>query len=234
MDALCEQVKDVKYDFVIFNGDVIDDPKNEQQAVTSLSYYNNKVGADRIPVFYLRGNHEIRNAYSIQLRELFDYVGDKTYGAFSWGNTRFVLLDCGEDKADSSPVFYGLNDFAKLLDDQIGFLKKEFASKEFKKAEKRILVHHVPLFGENKGSYTPGLQLWGDMLAKAPLHVSINAHTHEFEYLPQGKDGNHYPVVIGGGYSKESATVMILQKKASLLTLKVLDCAGKELLNLNL
>lgn len=233
LDALCEQVKDVKYDFVIFNGDVIDDPKNEQQAVTSLSYYNNKVGADRIPVFYLRGNHEIRNAYSIQLRELFDYVGDKTYGAFNWGDTRFVLLDCGEDKADSSPVFYGLNDFAKLLNDQTGFLKKEFASKEFKKAEKRILVHHVPLFGKNKGSYTPGLQLWGDMLAKAPLHISINAHTHEFEYLPQGKDGNHYPVVIGGGYSKADATVMILQKKGSLLNLKVLDCTGKELLNQN-
>ena len=82
-----------------------------------------------MPVFYLRGNHEIRNAYSIQLRELFDYVGDKTYGAFNWGDTRFVMLDCGEDKPDTTWVYYGLNDFSQLRQDQIGFLKEELNSK---------------------------------------------------------------------------------------------------------
>ena len=36
----------------------------------------------------MRGNHEIRNAYSIGLRDHFDYVGDKTYASFNWGDTR--------------------------------------------------------------------------------------------------------------------------------------------------
>lgn len=48
--------------------------------------------------FFMRGNHEIRNAYSIGLRNHFDYVDNKIYGAFNWGNTRIVMLDCGEDK----------------------------------------------------------------------------------------------------------------------------------------
>lgn len=55
MAALCEQVKDCRYDFVIFNGDCIDDPANEQESVRSLSFYNDKVGASEVPVFYLRG-----------------------------------------------------------------------------------------------------------------------------------------------------------------------------------
>lgn len=101
----------MKYDFVVFNGDCIDDPANHDEATCFLSELNETVGADRVPVFYIRGNHEIRNAYSIGLRSLFDYVGDKTYGAFNWGDTRIVMLDCGEDKPDTHWVYYGLNDF---------------------------------------------------------------------------------------------------------------------------
>lgn len=228
MEALYDQVKDVKYDFVIFNGDCIDDPANEREAVRSLSFFNDKVGAHQIPVFYLRGNHEIRNAYSIQLRELFDYVGNKTYGAFSWGDTRFVMLDCGEDKPDDHWVYYGLNDFTQLRSDQVGFLKTELNSKEFKKADKRVLVHHVPLYG-NTDKYQPCLELWGDLLKKAPFNVSVNAHTHRYAFHPKGSVGNNFPVFVGGGYSLQDATVMVLKKTGHRMTIQVLNTKGEVL-----
>ena len=66
------------------------------------------------PDFLYAGNHEIRNAYSIGLRDHFDYVGDKTYASFNWGDTRIVMLDCGEDKPDDHWVYYGLNDFTQI------------------------------------------------------------------------------------------------------------------------
>lgn len=228
MEALYDQVKNVGYDFVIFNGDCIDDPVNEREAVHSLSFFNNKVGAHHIPVFYLRGNHEIRNAYSIQLRELFDYVGNKTYGAFSWGDTRFVMLDCGEDKPDDHWVYYGLNDFTQLRSDQVGFLKTELNSKEFKKADKRVLVHHVPLYG-NTDKYQPCLELWGDILKKAPFNVSVNAHTHRYAFHPKGSVGNNFPVFVGGGYSLQDATVMVLKKTGHRMTIQVLNTKGEVL-----
>lgn len=232
MDRLCDQVKDVKYDFVFFNGDCIDDPADEEEAVAFLSYFNDKVGACRVPVFYLRGNHEIRNAYSIQLRALFDYVGDKTYGAFNWGDTRFVMLDCGEDKPDSTGVYYGLNDFSQLRLDQIGFLREELASEVFKKAGKKVLIHHIPVFG-NTDDYQPCKELWGELLSVAPFHVAINAHTHRFAYHPA--DSSHsFPVVVGGGYSLKSATVMILSRKGKDMKLTVLDSSGKILKELML
>lgn len=228
-DALYDQVKGEKYDFVFFNGDCIDDPNNEDEAVFSLSYFNDKVGADRVPVFYLRGNHEIRNAYSIGLRGLFDYVGDKTYGAFNWGDTRFVMLDCGEDKPDSTWVYYGLNDFTQLRNDQVGFLKEELSSKAFKKADKRVLIHHIPIYGSASKRYNPCRELWGKQLDKAPFNVAINAHTHRYAYHEAGADGQSYPVVVGGGYSMKGATVMVLTKKGKEMRLKVLSPAGEVL-----
>lgn len=232
LDALYDQVKDTKYDFVFFNGDCIDDPNDEAEAVHSISYFNNKVGADRVPVFYLRGNHEIRNAYSIGMRNLFDYVGDKTYGAFNWGNTRFVMLDCGEDKPDSTWVYYGLNDFTQLRADQTEFLKTELASKSFKNAEKRVLIHHIPIY-QHPDRNVPCLELWGKLLGKAPFNVAVNAHTHEHEVYPAGKE-HGFPVVIGGGYSLEGATVMVLEKKGKDMTLKVMNTQGKVLTELKL
>lgn len=124
LQALYSHVRDIPYDFVVFNGDCIDDPADHDEATAFLSELNSTVGAADVPVFYLRGNHEIRNAYSIGLRALFDYVGDKTYGAFNWGDTRIVMLDCGEDKPDSTWVYYGLNDFSGLRKEQVGFLEK--------------------------------------------------------------------------------------------------------------
>lgn len=233
LQALFQQVKDVDYDFVVFNGDCIDDPTNHEQATRFLTELNETVGASDVPVFYLRGNHEIRNAYSIGLRSLFDYVGDKTYGAFSWGDTRFVMLDCGEDKPDTHWVYYGLNDFSDLRRAQAGFLKEELASKAFKKASKRVLIHHIPVYGMGDG-YNPSLAEWGDLLKKAPFAVCLNAHTHRFNYIPKGEDGNAFPVVVGGGPSMKGAVVMILQKQGDSLTLRALDTEGNEKLMLDL
>ena len=224
--ALLKQVENVNYDFVVFNGDCIDDPANHEQATRFVKLLTESVHGDRIPTFFMRGNHEIRNAYSIGLRKHLDYVGGKTYGAFNWGDTRIVMLDCGEDKTDDHKEYSGLNDFTQLRHEQVGFLQEELASKAFKKADKRILIHHIPLYGCDNLCK----DLWEPLMKKAPFHVAINAHTHQFAHHPKGSLGNNYPVIIGGGNSLKNATVMILEKKKGELKIKVLNTEGKILL----
>ncbi|MFG6410978.1 MULTISPECIES: endonuclease/exonuclease/phosphatase family protein [Bacteroidaceae] len=228
--ALCKQIQNVDYDFVVFNGDCVDDPVDHNQATTFISELTEGVHGDRIPTFFMRGNHEIRNAYSIGLRDHYDYVGDKTYGSFNWGDTRIVMLDCGEDKLDSHWVYYGLNDFTQLRNEQVDFLKKELSAKEFKKAKKRVLIHHIPLYGNDGVNLCA--DLWTNLLEKAPFNVSLNAHTHKYAFHPKGELGNNYPVVIGGGYKMDSATVMILEKKKDKLRIKVLNVKGEILLDI--
>lgn len=228
--SLCQQIKNVNYDFVVFNGDCVDDPVDHNQATSFISELTEGVCGGRIPTFFMRGNHEIRNAYSIGLRDHYDYVGDRTYGSFNWGDTRIVILDCGEDKPDDHWVYYGLNDFTQLRNEQVDFLKKELSSKEFKKAGKRVLIHHIPLYGNDGKNLCANL--WTKLLEKAPFNISLNAHTHKYAYHPKGELGNNYPVIIGGGYKMDGATVMILEKKKDELRVKVLNAKGKILLDI--
>ena len=115
------------------------------------------------------------------------------------------MLDCGEDKPDDHWVYYGLNDFTQLRNEQVDFLKKELSSKEFKKAGKRVLIHHIPLYGNDGKNLCANL--WTKLLEKAPFN-------------------------IGGGYKMDSATVMILEKKKDELRVKVLNAKGKILLDI--
>lgn len=233
LEALYAQVRELPYDFVVFNGDTFDELDSISHAKEFLRLTTRTVGASRVPVYYLRGNHEIRGRYSVELRYLFDRGGDKTYGAFNWGNTRFVMLDCGEDKPDSTWVYFGLNDFNDLRLRQRDFLKAEMKSKEFKRARHRVLIHHIPVYGNDLfyTKYNPCLEPWDETLKKTPFNVSLNAHTHNFKWHLTGSRGNSFPVAIGGGFAIEDATVMVLTRRGDQLRLKVLNTKGETLLD---
>ena len=234
-DKLLQQIKDIPYDLVFFNGDCIADVQSEDIAINTISHYSRGVGADRVPSFYIRGNHETRGAYSPFLWNLLGKTGGKTtYGAFSIGDTRFVVLDCGEDKPDSTWVYYGLNDFTQFRKDQAAFLKRELASKEFKSAAKRVLIHHIPVYGMGERPFNPNRDEWGSILAKAPFDICLNAHNHRFNHIAKRAAGNNFPVVVGGGNNEQSATISILRKQGKQITLTVLNAEGATLLSLNL
>ena len=233
-DKLNQVVKDVPRDIVFFNGDCIADVQSEAIAVNSISHYSRGIGADRVPSVYLRGNHETRGAYSPFLWNLLGTINGHSYGAFNIGDTRFVLLDCGEDKPDETEVYYGLNDFTQFRKDQAEFLKKEITSKAFKSAAKRVLLHHIPVYGMGERSFVPCRDYWGGILAKAPFSICLNAHTHRFNYITKGAEGNNFPIVVGGGSNEQSATVSILRKQGKQMMLTVLNVNGETLLSLNL
>lgn len=218
-DTLLKQIKDVDYDFVMFNGDCVSDPENREQATWFIKTLTEGVNGSDIPTFFLRGNHEVREAYATLLHHHFDYAGGKPYGSFSWGDTRIVMLDCGESNPDSLATFHGLNDFSQYRKEQVQFLSKELKSKAFKRADKRILIHHIPLFGECKG-------LWNPLLNKASIDIALNGHTHRVAYHEKGAKDNNYPILVGGGKQVKTATVMILEKKKGELRIKVINAKG--------
>ena len=52
------------------------------------------------------------------------------------------------------------------------------------------------------------------------------------ETTPKGKLDNNFPVIVGGGYDMDSATVMVIEKKKGELRIKVLNTKGEILLNI--
>ncbi len=230
-DKLHSLVEHKPYDLVIFNGDCFDDVEVENDIMSRILTYTPKIKSDEIPSIFIRGNHETRGEYSQHLWDYLGRMGGRSYSSFSMGDTRFVLLDCGEDKPDDHWVYYDMNDFTQHRLDQAEFLKQELKSKPFKKAKKRVLIHHIPLFGKNLDKYTPCTELWGPILEKAPFNVSLNAHTHSFELIEKGEYGNNFPVVIGGGNREPGGTVMVLEKKGNTLGLEVINAAGEVLVD---
>jgi predicted phosphodiesterase len=231
---LHQQIKHIPYDIVFFNGDCISDVQTEAAAVESISQFSRTIGAEKTPSVYVRGNHETRGAYSPFLWSLLGTFSGRSFGAFNIGDTRFVILDCGEDKPDEHEVYYGLNDFTQHRKDQAEFLKKEIASEAFKSAAKRVLIHHIPIYGMRETAFNPGLDYWGEILADAPFDVGLSAHTHRYAYHPKGTRGNNFPVMIGGSSEDARATVAILKKQGKQMTLTVLNIEGEILLSVEL
>ncbi|MEE1287430.1 MAG: FN3 domain-containing metallophosphoesterase family protein, partial [Bacteroidaceae bacterium] len=225
---MSELAGSIPHDFVLFNGDCIPDPASREDAMYMLHRLASAFHAEEIPAIFVRGNHEIRNFHSAALPSLLDQPGGKTYGAFSWGDTRFVVLDCGEDKPDDHPVYYGLNDFSAFRRQQYDFLQEEMESREFRKAERRVLVSHIPLWG-NGDKYRPCSELWVPLLEDARFDVALSGHTHRFRYHSTGDASNSFPVCIGGGPGANSATMMVLTKNGKDFSLRALNTKGEEL-----
>ena len=223
--SLLKQVEGVAYDFVVFNGDCVSDPENREQATWFIKTLTEGVNGSSTPTFFVRGNHEVREAYATRLPHHFDLAGGNTYGAFSWGDTRIVILDTGESNPDTLALFHDLYDFGQHRQEQAQYLQSELTSKAFKKASKRILIHHIPLFGQCK-------ELWAPLLGKASFDIALNGHTHKYAHHPVGTKGNAYPILVGGGKSLNTATVMLLEKRKGELRIKVLNTKGETLFDI--
>lgn len=226
MAAFGKLLRGMKYDFAMFNGDCLTEPANREQAMHNIAEACRMVDAANHLTFFIRGNHEIRNAYSAGMHSLIGYQEGKTYGAFSWGDTRFVMLDCGEDKPDDHWVYYGLNDFTGLRREQVDFLRQELKSKAFKKADRRILINHIPIWN-NSDKFAPCTELWAPLLKKASFDLNVCAHVHSYGFWTAGAEDNPCPVVRGGGPSMKKATMIVLEKRGDELTMRAVDTAGR-------
>ena len=231
IDILSKLASDIRYDFVICNGDCLPEPTNRNHAMRMISTLNKAFNGEEHPMFFIRGNHEIRNAYSSGMSSLIENPGGKEYGAFNWGDTRFVFLDCGEDKPDDFWVYYGLNDFDGFRKEQIDFLSQEIRTKDFKKSKMRILINHIPIWG-NSGDYQPCTKLWANVLSKASFDINFAAHMHRMKYYKKGEISNPFPVLVGGGPQYEHARLIVLEKKSDKLFVKVLNTKGQTVLSL--
>ena len=232
-DKLMAQVrsKGIEYDFSIFNGDIFQNPPSEATVFGLISAYNRSVDAANKPAIYLRGNHETRGLYALQFPQYFDWKNGQPYFAFNYGDTRFVFLDNGEDKNDGHIEYSGLVDFDSFRKQQTDWLINELAGEEFTNAFRKILVHHIPLYGYTNDvdpGFFPCFDLWDPIFSTTPFDVDITGHLHGFRFLPKGSasGGNPFPLVVGGGSTEQDGRVMVLIKKGEVLTIKALDVNG--------
>lgn len=93
-----------RFDFLILNGDI---PNHSGTVENMETIYNiaASLTEGRIPTVFARGNHDLRGIYAESFEQYTPSDNGKTYYTFRLGGIWGLILDCGEDKDDSSPEY---------------------------------------------------------------------------------------------------------------------------------
>ena len=193
-----------KIDFLIMNGD-IPDSSDKLEYFDSIYRIASEVTRGEIPIVFARGNHDMRGKYAEKIADYTPNENGNTYFTFRLGKLWGLVLDCGEDKVDSS-LEYGntvcCHSFRKR---QTEFIKKVILQKEYLNPEimwKVIVVHNpftLPkksIFEIERSLYTE----WSELIKEnIRPDVMITGHEHTLQVLQPGDDGIDHPspVIIG-------------------------------------
>lgn len=179
--------------------------ENGEHPFTSFIDTSVEMFATSIPFEFVRGNHETRGNMARIFPSFFPKQNGKIYGSYLMGDVMVIMLDTGEDKSDSHPVYAGLTDFDNYRSEQARWLEKVVKSKEFKKAKYRIVISHFPLVVDKeweKGTTWKGCQdasrKFLPILNRAGIDLIVAGHTHRFFYHEPGETGNLCPVLEQG------------------------------------
>ena len=200
--AVTAEVAKIIYDrrpnFVIHNGDVVDDGRDKKQWVGDLfgPCHDLFARAALIPTI---GNHEKNHAYYYQY---FSLPKPEYYYSFKYGNAEFFAVDTNKKVGPDSEQY-------KWLDEKLGESKATW----------KFVFHHHPVWSSDDDDYGvtwKGPSKMGDanardlvpLLEKHNVDIDFNGHIHVYERsLPlrngkiDHKTGVRYITSGGGGGS---------------------------------
>lgn len=184
--------------------------------------------ATSVPFELVRGNHETRGNLARSFPDYFPKKNGKVYGHYLLGDIMVVMLDCGEDKADTHPVYAGFTDYSGYRLEQKKWLEDLLTSKEYKQAKYHIVICHFPLAMSDKEKKKNVFWGWQEMcdmflpvLNKADVDLLVSGHTHRFFYHKPGSVGNKFPMIEQG-----AGTAARLDLVDGEILLRVIDDKG--------
>lgn len=221
------------YDFVFLNGDMFDYQIDETQVVNHLLNPCSIFSTEK-PFLYVRGNHETRGEFSRNLYDYYYNYDNREYYSFQIGPVFTMVLDTGEDKEDSHPVYGGAVDFDHYREEQAIWLENQMKSKAFKKVPFRVVMMHIPHFHSDDAHGTLHCrQLFQPLFEKYKIDLFIAGHTHEYGlYAPNEEHSYHF--AIGGGPETGTRTLTRIEATSKKMNLTMFKDDGTEIGQFNL
>lgn len=222
------------FDYLFLNGDMFDYQTDEQQIVDHLLTPLGDTFSSTTPFIFVRGNHETRGKFRMHLHEYFDTPEHRNYFQYTWGPVHFTVLDTGEDKEDTAPVYAGIVDFDNYRSQQAEWLKQVVKSPAFRNARFRVVMMHIPHY--HSGDWHGPMDCrkkFGPIFEQAKIDLLISGHTHKFG-VHEAQTDHSYPIVIGGGPKDGNRTLIKVKADQKELNLQMLKDDGSEVGKLNL
>jgi len=213
--SLLDKVNLSKAAFVVLNGDIDNDPKEEAQLYSGHLDLSVERFAKEKPFILIQGNHETRAAFARKLYDFYPHSSGRWYYSFTHGGVYFMILASGEDKPDDHPVYAGLNAFADYRMEQAKWIEQELQSNAAKTARYRVVFTHIPAFinpgnarSQDSGNTISILpQIWAPLLRKGNVDLVISGHTHRHMWQPPGAEKGDYALIVGSNQEIETVTV---------------------------
>jgi predicted phosphodiesterase len=213
LKQLFTQLADAPGDLLFWNGDMFNDIATEQQLAEQLLYPAGMAYAASRPVCFARGNHDVRGAEARALGRILDSPAGHYYYTLRQGPVAFIVLDTGEDKPDDAPVYAGLGTFDAYRTRQAAWLATALAQPEVRDAAFRVVVVHIPLYGEQPVRFHGGADArdkWHAHLVKGRVDLMVTGHTHRHAWLPPDAT-RPFGQLTGGGPQPAGATLIRLE-----------------------
>ena len=186
-----------KYDFVVFNGDMVSSFESENRIVEGVITPSTAQFATEVPLFYSRGNHETRGAWATTFTDYFPTSTGAPYYSFSDGPAFFIVLDGGEDKPDNDIEYHDLVRYDIYREQEAEWLKSVVATDAFKQAAVKIVIIHVPPKATGWHGEAEIARLFVPILNNAGVDAMFCGHIHKYRFSEANDPvyGSNFPII---------------------------------------
>lgn len=195
-------------DLLILNGD-IPNHSGELRFLATIHEIASEITGGEIPVVFSRGNHDTRGIYAENIAEHTPTQNGVSYFTFRLGHLWGLVMDCGEDKADSSPE-YGhticCEDFRRR---ETAYLKSVIANAkheyEAEGVTNRLVIVHNPFTETFEAPFDIEIDTFTEWARLLEAHIKpqlmLAGHTHHCYISEIGSEHDHKgqpcPVICG-------------------------------------
>ena len=181
MKELCKNVDLKKLDFVLLNGDMSNRIRSQKHIMDAYLDTCVSMFATDVPLFFNRGNHELRGEFADYLNRYFPTNNGKYYRLQHVAGVDFLFIDSGEDKPDADLEYCGIVECDQYREEQERWLRSLQEEKKIGKYPIVVFSHMPPTLKNWHGplhmqeTLTPALN-------KMNVSVMLSGHLHRFDY----------------------------------------------------
>ena len=144
MKDLCKNVDFKKLDFVLLNGDMSNRLRSQKHIMEAYLDTCVSMFATDTPLFFNRGNHELRGEFADYLYRYFPTNNGKYYRLQHVAGVDFLFLDSGEDKSDADLEYCGIVDCDQYREEEGEWLRSLREEKKVGKYPLIVFSHNAP------------------------------------------------------------------------------------------
>ena len=181
MKELCKNVDLKKLDFVLLNGDMSNRIRSQKHIMDAYLDTCVSMFATDVPLFFNRGNHELRGEFADYLNRYFPTNNGKYYRLQHVAGVDFLFIDSGEDKPDADLEYCGIVECDQYREEQERWLRSLQEEKKIGKYPIVVFSHMPPTLKNWHGPLHMQETLTPE-LNKMNVSVMLSGHLHRLDY----------------------------------------------------